>query len=138
MGVDTVKIFCPKCNQVYHPPPIRSRAGTASGVDGASFGTTFPHLFLMTFANLVPDPLPAESSYIPRVFGFRVHKSARSAVNGRLLPSEAEEQVTAQDGEIDGRRSGSSGRKRTASTKENGPAFAIDSAKRRRRNNTSN
>jgi hypothetical protein len=84
VGAHTVKIFCPKCQCVYHPPPVRSRSnqsnigsGGGSGVDGASFGTTFPHLFLMTFSNLVPDPLPPDSSYIPRVFGFRVHQSAR-------------------------------------------------------------
>jgi hypothetical protein len=47
------------------------------GVDGAAFGRTFPHLFLMTFSNLVPDPLPVETTYVPRIFGFRVHKSAR-------------------------------------------------------------
>lgn len=72
-----VKIYCPKCCQVYNPPPARSRSGLSTGVDGAAFGTTFPHLFLMTFSNLVPDPLPVDSSYIPRVFGFRLHKSAR-------------------------------------------------------------
>jgi hypothetical protein len=82
MGADTVKIFCPKCQCVYHPPPIRSRSSHhsgagAAGVDGAAFGTTFPHLFLMTFSNLVPDPLPQNSSYVPRVFGFRVHSSTR-------------------------------------------------------------
>lgn len=91
MGADTVKIFCPKCQCVYHPPPIRSRsshhsAGNSGGgsgaVDGASFGTTFPHLFLMTFSNLVPDPLPPDSAYIPRVFGFRVHQSARQRSGG--------------------------------------------------------
>jgi Casein kinase II regulatory subunit len=92
MGADTVKIYCPKCSQVYHPPAVRSRTGNASGVDGAAFGTTFPHLFLMTFSNLVPDPLPADSTYVPRVFGFRVHKSARqrfnqpSAVVAAVLP----------------------------------------------------
>ena len=58
MGADTVKIFCPKCSSVYHPPPVRSRSSHhgstgAAGVDGAAFGTTFPHLFLMTFSNLV-------------------------------------------------------------------------------------
>jgi hypothetical protein len=77
MGADAVKIYCPKCHQVYHPPPVRSRASNGTGVDGAAFGTTFPHLFLMTFSNLVPDPLPIEATYVPRVFGFRVHKSAR-------------------------------------------------------------
>lgn len=82
MGADTVKIFCPKCQCVYHPPPVRSRSSHhnnagAAGVDGAAFGTTFPHLFLMTFSNLVPDRLPPASAYVPRVFGFRVHSSAR-------------------------------------------------------------
>ena len=85
MGADTVKIYCPRCQSVYHPPPARSRPshhgpgpGSGSGaVDGAAFGTTFPHLFLMTFNNLVPKPLNSKSKYVPRVFGFRVHDSAR-------------------------------------------------------------
>uniref|UniRef100_A0A7S2H9S8 Casein kinase II subunit beta n=1 Tax=Helicotheca tamesis TaxID=374047 RepID=A0A7S2H9S8_9STRA len=86
MGADSVKIFCPKCQSVYHPPPIRSRSshhgpgnggGGSGAVDGAAFGTTFPHLFLMTFNNLVPDRISADSAYVPRVFGFRVHQSAR-------------------------------------------------------------
>mmetsp|Transcript_47031 Transcript_47031/g.56880 ORF Transcript_47031/g.56880 Transcript_47031/m.56880 type:complete len:393 (+) Transcript_47031:230-1408(+) len=76
VGADTVKVFCPKCQSIYHPPPTRSRGGSGA-VDGASFGTTFPHLFLMTFSNLVPDRLPPEAVYVPRVFGFRVHQSAR-------------------------------------------------------------
>lgn len=84
IGVDIAKIFCPKCKSVYQPPPLRSsrsghhssNSGGGGAVDGAAFGTTFPHLFLMTFNNLVPDPLPPNSAYIPRVFGFRVHRSA--------------------------------------------------------------
>lgn len=84
MGADTVKIFCPKCQCVYHPPSMRYRnahgASSSAAVDGAAFGTTFPHLFLMTFSNLVPDGLSTESSYIPRVFGFRVHPSSRQRV----------------------------------------------------------
>lgn len=44
--------------------------------DGAAFGTTFPHLFFLTFRDLVVDPLPINSGYTPRVFGFRVHQSA--------------------------------------------------------------
>jgi len=91
MGADTVKIFCPKCQCVYHPPPVRRSShhggAGAAGVDGAAFGTTFPHLFLMTFSNLVPDPLPQDSAYIPRVFGFRVHMSARQRATGGSNPS---------------------------------------------------
>lgn len=94
IGVDTAKIFCPKCKSVYQPPPIRSRSGHHSSnsggggaVDGAAFGTTFPHLFLMTFNNLVPDPLPQNSTYIPRVFGFRVHQSAHRQGGGPYNPN---------------------------------------------------
>jgi len=42
MGADTVKIYCPKCQCVYHPPPVRSRSSShhnntgAAGVDGAA------------------------------------------------------------------------------------------------------
>ena len=77
VGYDTVEIFCPKCQCVYHPPPPPSKRGGAAAIDGASFGTTFAHLFLMTFSNLVPDPLTPDSTYVPRIFGFRVHSSAR-------------------------------------------------------------
>ncbi|KAK8480220.1 hypothetical protein V6N13_046405, partial [Hibiscus sabdariffa] len=41
-------------------------------VDGAYFGTTFPHLFLMTYGHLKPQK-PTQN-YVPRVFGFKVHK----------------------------------------------------------------
>jgi Casein kinase II regulatory subunit len=107
LGADTVKIYCPKCSQVYHPAPARSRAGTSAGVDGAAFGTTFPHLFLMTFSNLVPDPLPLDSTYVPRVFGFRVHKPARQRFNA---PVAAATNTTA-----------------TSATSPNGNAAAVDS-----------
>lgn len=83
VGVDTVKVYCPKCRCVYHPPPSRSRGGSGA-VDGASFGTTFPHLFLMTFNQLIPEPLSAAQIYVPRVFGFRVHQSSRQIDN--VLP----------------------------------------------------
>lgn len=103
LGADTVKIFCPKCQNVYHPPPVRSRSthgssgtGASSGVDGASFGTTFPHLFLMTFNNLVPDPLPSNSTFVPRVFGFRVHQSNKQAPKSASSPTQM---VVAQRGE---------------------------------------
>ena len=58
--------------------------GGGGAVDGAAFGTTFPHLFLMTFNNLVPDPHPPDSIYIPRVFGFRVHRTAHRGSGGAV------------------------------------------------------
>jgi len=91
MGADTVKIFCPKCSNVYHPPPMRYRnshgaaALSSASVDGAAFGTTFAHLFLMTFNNLVPDGLPQEAKYVPRVFGFRVHPTSRNRIGNGIV-----------------------------------------------------
>eukprot|EP00252_Welwitschia_mirabilis_P020699 TRINITY_DN511_c0_g2_i10.p1 TRINITY_DN511_c0_g2~~TRINITY_DN511_c0_g2_i10.p1 ORF type:complete len:294 (-),score=49.38 TRINITY_DN511_c0_g2_i10:483-1364(-) len=66
----TVKIFCPKCEHVYYP-----RSKYQGNTDGAYFGTTFPHLFLMTYPHLKP-PKP-DQSYVPKIFGFKIHRSAR-------------------------------------------------------------
>lgn len=63
----TVKIFCPKCQDVYFP-----RSKYQGNVDGAYFGTTFPHLFLMTYAQLQPEQ--SCPKYTPRVFGFKLRQ----------------------------------------------------------------
>ncbi|TYG57974.1 hypothetical protein ES288_D08G185100v1 [Gossypium darwinii] len=63
----TVKIYCPKCEDVYYP-----RSKYQGNIDGAYFGATFPHLFLMTYGHLKPQK--ATQNYIPRVFGFKIHK----------------------------------------------------------------
>ncbi|KAM5492958.1 casein kinase 2 regulatory subunit [Microsporum audouinii] len=46
-GVDTVKLYCPSCQDIYTPPNSRFQS-----VDGAFFGTTFGCLFFMTFPEL--------------------------------------------------------------------------------------
>ncbi|CAL9089839.1 unnamed protein product [Musa textilis] len=63
----TVKIYCPKCEDIYYP-----RSKYQGNIDGAYFGTTFPHLFLMTYGHLKPQK-PSQR-YAPRVFGFKLHK----------------------------------------------------------------
>jgi casein kinase II subunit beta len=71
-GLETVKLFCPNCNDIYVPASSRFQ-----GVDGAShfasdpvpcsligvgslpgafFGTTFAHLFFQTYRELMPAP----------------------------------------------------------------------------------
>jgi len=45
-------------------------------VDGAYFGMSFAHIFLMTFDELVPTVPTA--TYVPRVFGFKIHSSSNS------------------------------------------------------------
>ncbi|CAK9198675.1 unnamed protein product [Sphagnum troendelagicum] len=66
----TVKIYCPKCEDIYYP-----RSKCQGNIDGAYFGTTFPHLFLMTYPQV--KPAKPTQSYVPRIFGFKLHKSAR-------------------------------------------------------------
>lgn len=53
-------------------------------IDGSYIGTTFPHLFLMTFPSAIPPP--TTMLYVPRVFGFRIHseKKAPLASSGRV------------------------------------------------------
>ncbi|KAJ0258556.1 Casein kinase II subunit beta-3 [Hirschfeldia incana] len=63
----TVKIYCPKCEDLYYP-----RSKYQGNIDGAYFGTTFPHLFLMAHGNMKPQK-PSQT-YVPKIFGFKVHK----------------------------------------------------------------
>ncbi|EOD26246.1 hypothetical protein EMIHUDRAFT_73613, partial [Emiliania huxleyi CCMP1516] len=63
----TCKTFCPKCSDIHYP-----RSSRHANIDGAYFGTTFCHLFLQTYWDLVPPP-PREQ-YVPRIFGFRIYK----------------------------------------------------------------
>ncbi|KAI0353616.1 hypothetical protein OH77DRAFT_1427304 [Trametes cingulata] len=107
-GLDTVKLFCPNCNDIYTPPSSRFQ-----GVDGAFFGTTFAHLFFQSYRELAPAPFwkpisPSSTSprssassssnqppfvnpnpyggqkraagkvYVPKIYGFRVSERAKS------------------------------------------------------------
>lgn len=67
LGVEKVVVYCPRCRNVFRS------ARAPDTVDGAYFGTTFAHLFLMTFGF---PRVPADQLYVPRVFGFRLHRSA--------------------------------------------------------------
>uniref|UniRef100_A0A061RZ77 Casein kinase II subunit beta n=1 Tax=Tetraselmis sp. GSL018 TaxID=582737 RepID=A0A061RZ77_9CHLO len=69
----SVKIFCPKCEDIFLP-----RSKYHSNIDGAYFGTTFPHLLLMSYPIL--RPVKPVEQYVPRVFGFKLHHSARQAL----------------------------------------------------------
>ncbi|KAJ7781173.1 casein kinase II regulatory subunit-domain-containing protein [Mycena metata] len=104
-GIDTVKLFCPNCNDIYVPPSSRFQ-----GVDGAFFGTTFAHLFFQNYRESAPAPFwkaPASGGaslsprtsarnspfvnpnpyggqkraagyvYVPRIYGFKVSDRAK-------------------------------------------------------------
>lgn len=46
----TVNVFCPRCHGLFFPKSTRQ-----ANIDGAYFGTTFPHLYLMTHPVSVND-----------------------------------------------------------------------------------
>ncbi|KAH8929616.1 casein kinase II beta subunit [Atractiella rhizophila] len=85
-GVDTVKLYCSNCIDTYTPPSSRFNA-----VDGAFFGTTFPHLFFQTYKELQPGIVVGTDGeeettvmtssariYTPKIYGFRVSERAKS------------------------------------------------------------
>lgn len=63
--VEGVKLFCPHCEDVYNPKSTRH-----ASIDGAYFGTTFAHLFLQTYPELVPSR--SNKRYVPKIFGFKI------------------------------------------------------------------
>ncbi|KAL7483209.1 hypothetical protein ACHAW6_008865 [Cyclotella cf. meneghiniana] len=65
----TVNVFCPRCHGLFFPKSTRQ-----ANIDGAYFGTTFPHLYLMTHPEMIP--VKPSQQYIPRVFGFKIHQSS--------------------------------------------------------------
>lgn len=66
----SVEVFCPRCHDTYHP-----RSSKHANLDGAYFGTTFCHLFLLTHTDLIVTKPP--ECYVPRIFGFRIHESSQ-------------------------------------------------------------
>lgn len=69
---DCVKLFCPKCEDVYHPV---SRA--QSVIDGAFFGGTAAILLFQSY----PKHLPRRSSeqFVLKLYGFKLHDHAQLA-----------------------------------------------------------
>ena len=57
-------MYCPRCKDIYSPKKKSADA------DGAYFGTSFPHLLLMTYPDLKPYFKRIE--FVPRMFGFRI------------------------------------------------------------------
>ncbi|KAM3139753.1 hypothetical protein pb186bvf_008211 [Paramecium bursaria] len=75
-----VKIFCPRCQDVYSPKK------QMSDVDGSYFGNSFPHVFLQVFPELSPSLCTKE--YVPKLFGFKVHKQKGSKFQAQLKQNE--------------------------------------------------
>eukprot|EP00347_Sterkiella_histriomuscorum_P009401 403341355 len=76
LSISKVKIYCPKCEDVFVPKGQRSSHSTNSKgcqifLDGAYFGTSFPSVYLMNYQRDVPDYGP--QTFIPTIYGFKVN-----------------------------------------------------------------
>lgn len=65
LRVGSVKMYCPRCGQAYE------QRLSSHSVDGAFFGTSFPHIFCLRYPELIPTDPP--TAYVAKLFGFRVH-----------------------------------------------------------------
>ena len=65
LSISRVKIFCPRCEEVY-VPRIRF-----VDIDGAYFGCSFPNIFFQTFPELLPTD--KQNKYIPKIYVFRLY-----------------------------------------------------------------
>ena len=65
-----IKFYCPRCQDVYFPA---SKA--MENVDGAFFGTSFPHMFMMSFPEMRPKKT---SPFVASIFGFKIHESSKN------------------------------------------------------------
>ena len=74
LNMSRVKVYCPKCEDIFVPRGRRSSVSSLSGsqvdLDGSYFGPSFPHILLQNHPDLAPKQAPLE--YIPTIFGFKV------------------------------------------------------------------
>ena len=78
LNVSKVKVYCPRCQDIFVPKGQRSAFATGSkgckvNLDGAYFGTSFPYIFLMNFTNedaIIPASKPEK--YEQRIYGFKM------------------------------------------------------------------
>jgi len=68
--MNNVKLFCPRCQDIYYPKLSRHAV-----IDGAYFGTTFPHLLLQMYPDLQPPRNRLQ--YVPRIYGFKIYEGKR-------------------------------------------------------------
>mmetsp|Transcript_64243 Transcript_64243/g.147928 ORF Transcript_64243/g.147928 Transcript_64243/m.147928 type:complete len:244 (-) Transcript_64243:174-905(-) len=82
--VGRVKVYCAKCELQY---TVRSKY---ADIDGSFFGTSFPHIYMLTYPTQLP--LDPPRPFVPRIFGFKIHR--HKGVITRKREKEREEEAT--------------------------------------------
>ncbi|KAI9308183.1 casein kinase II, regulatory subunit [Cunninghamella echinulata] len=78
----SIKLYCCQCIDVYN-----STSPKHCHLDGAYFGTSFPHLLLQAYPSLLPTT--QKQSYIPKIYGFKI---ASDLPTPPLIEEEEEDQ----------------------------------------------
>lgn len=71
LKIARVKVFCPKCEEVYAP------RNHCQDIDGGYFGSSFPHLLLMSYPDIVPEV--SKQKFVPKLYGFKIYQKHGSA-----------------------------------------------------------
>lgn len=82
-GKSKVKLYCPKCTDVFNPKSSKHRK-----LDGAAIGSGFPHMLFMMFPKL--RPRPPKKEFVASMYGFKIHPTAyqcRTSLKGNGLSS---------------------------------------------------
>ena len=66
-----INVYCPRCQELYFPRSMRHVT-----LDGAYFGTTFAHMFLLNYPELIPRGVTLDQKYTPRIYGFRINQES--------------------------------------------------------------
>lgn len=84
--ISTVKLYCPKCEDIYHP-----KSPSQSCLDGAYFGTSFPAMMFQAYPKYSPRHNPEQ--FVLKIFGFKIHEHAELARWQQKKREELEQEI---------------------------------------------
>lgn len=85
-NISNVKLYCPKCEDIYHPKNPRQAC-----LDGAYFGTSFPAMMFQAYPKYSPRHSPEQ--FVLKIFGFKIHDHAELARWQQKTREELEQEV---------------------------------------------
>ena len=77
LSISRVKVYWPKCEDVYIP------RFKFVDIDGAYFGKSFPFIFFQTFPELIPEK--NKQLYVPKIYGFKIFGEKGSKYENKTI-----------------------------------------------------